>query len=132
MGHYDTTMIGICTGGVFSRPKDMDDIRRRISRVISEMGTSEVDIDPGNIRCLSQELEAHKGSIVVIGGVFNYWEWKRTSAFACRLSAEFGTEVLCMTWCEDGAITCGVFLGGQPLADANENPQASIIRRIAQ
>jgi len=126
-------MIGIRTGGVFSGETDMDDLKKRISKIGKEMEADElpVDFDTSNpSHCLSQELVAHKGRYVVMAGVFNYWNYKDVSEFAKRLSKEFETEIMVMTWDEgQNAVQCNIFLDGKPLFEVNENPIGQILRR---
>ncbi len=37
MGYYVSNIIGIRTGGVFSGEKDIDDIKKRIKKIVLEM-----------------------------------------------------------------------------------------------
>ena len=86
MGYYISHMIGIRTGGVFGGKTDMDDLRSRIAKIILELRPTENDPDiyvgDHPTRCISTELEAHKGCYVVIAGVFNYWVWEKASEFS--------------------------------------------------
>ena len=80
MGYYISHMIGMRTGGVFSGKTDVDDMKSRIKKIILEMRKSEEAPDLGDktgdpSHCMSLELEAHKGSYVIIAGVFNYWSF---------------------------------------------------------
>ena len=131
MAYPISTMIGIRTGGVFSGSVDLDDLKKRILNVVKELNKEEdalCSVYDGNI---SAELHGHKGSYVIIAGVFNYWDYNATSNFAKILSKELGTEVMVMTWDEQtDEIQCNVFLGGKSLSDVNENPISKIIRRI--
>jgi len=98
MGYYISSMIGIRIGGVFSGELDYDNLKNRISKIILEMrDTDNPDIGDDPSHCMSQELRAHKGSYVVIAGVFNYWNYDNVSKFSMRLSKEFETEVMQMT-----------------------------------
>jgi len=133
MGYYVSSMIGIRTGGVFSNKTDMDDLRTRIRKVSLECekegGIGLVQHDPSN--CMSRELVAQKGTYVVIAGVFNYWTWNWTSVFASKLSKEFGTEVMIMTWNEEnGDVNCNIYLDGEELFEVVENPIGRTLRRI--
>lgn len=133
MGYYISHMIGIRTGGVFGGDTDMENLHDRIAAVIKELrGTSEdTDIPEDPAHCMSRELVGHKGSYVVLAGVFNYWNWSQASAFSRRLSAEFGTEVMHMCWDEEiGAVQCQVFLAGKPLFEVSENPIGRVLRRV--
>ena len=124
-----STMIGIRTGGVLSGATDVDDIKDRIADLIE---TEDIQ-SPGILvlpMCTSRELDGDKGSYVVIAGVFNYWGREATFHFACRLSKEFVTEVMVMTWNEmSDDYGCAVFLDGRQLDDVNENPVSRILRR---
>ena len=146
MGHYNSTMIGIRTGGVFAAGEvDMPALRKRIQRVVVAMqkefdaifdARPVVGWAPSvpkkiNIHCISKKLCAQKGSYVVIAGVFNYWFWDSSSEFARRLSDEFQTEVMIMAWDEEtGQIDSGIFLAGKPLNQQNENWIHQAIRRV--
>ena len=134
MGYYVSNMIGIRTGGVFSEKIDLDDFKTRVAKVIAEMKDTdcEPDIADDPSHCMSGELEAHKGSYIVIAGVFNYWTFNKSSEFSKRLSIEFGTEVMHMCWNEQSnEVQCQIFLDGQPLVEISEYPLARILRRIA-
>ena len=133
MGYYVSNMIGIRTGGVFSGNTDMDDLKSRVAKIIAEMRETNFnpDIDDDPSHCMSHELEAHKGSYVVIAGVFNYWTFDRSSEFARRLSSEFGTEVMHMCWNEENnEVQCQVFLDGHSLFEVAENSIGRILRRV--
>ena len=134
MGHYDTTMIGIRTGGVFSDPTDIDDMKTRITRIVAEHVArgEHIGISDDPSYCMSKELTGSKGSMVVLAGVFNYWEFEKASGFAKELSKEFGTEVIVTTWCQNrDDVDSAIYLDGQPLDDTNEHPLSSVLRRIA-
>lgn len=143
MGYYVSQMFGIRTGGVFSGEADMDDLRRRIATLVRQMraeaeaADSELlppdlgDADGDPSHCLSHELEAHKGSYVVLAGVFNYWIYRHSTQFARRLSEAFQTEVLHMCWNEEeDTVQCQVWLAGKPLFEVAENPIGRILRRV--
>ena len=137
MGYYISHMIGIRTGGVFSGSTDTENMRNRIKKIVLEMRETDDDPDLGGkdgdpSHCMSKELEAHKGSYVIIAGVFNYWHFEAASAFVKRLSEEFGTEVMHMVWDEDkNNVQCQIWLAGKPLFEISENPIGQILRRIA-
>lgn len=133
MGYYISNMIGIRLSGVFGGKTDMDDLKSRVAKIVAEMkaGDNPPDIGDDPSHCMSQELEAHKGSYAVIAGVFNYWNYESVSAFAARLSKEFGTEVMLMSWDEErDAVQCNVFLDGVPLFEVAENPIGRTLRRV--
>ena len=136
MGYYISHMIGIRTEGVFSGKTNVDDMKVRIKKIILEMRKTDEDPDLGDkngdpSHCMSLELEAHKGSYVIIGGVFNYWSFAQASEFVKRLSVEFGTNVMHMAWDEErDEVRCQVWLDGHPLMEVNENPIGSILRRV--
>jgi hypothetical protein len=134
MGYYISSMIGIRTGGVFCGDIDIDDLTSRVGKVLRKMVEDNVmiDIDPDDpSHCMSKELSAHKGSYVVIAGVFNGWSYEYISTFAARLSTEFRTEVMAMTWDEEqDIIQCNVFLRGVSQFEVNENPIGQILRRV--
>ena len=136
MGYYVSNMIGIRTGGVFSGDVDIDDMRSRIGSVVMDMREGD---NPPNLgdktgdpsHCMSQELGACKGSYVVIAGVFNYWTFDSAREFARRLSSEFGTEVMIMSWDEEcDHVNCQIYLAGKELFEINENVIGQTIRRI--
>jgi len=90
----------------------------------------EVDFDDPKA-CMSRELMGHKGSYVVLAGVFKGWEYVKAQIFAGRLSKEFGTEVLIMSWDESSnKVQCNIFLDGDPLLELCENPIGRVLRRI--
>ena len=131
MGYYVSNMIGIRTGGVFSNGCDMDDLKKRIVKIIAEMKNTEFEPDiDDDLRCMSPELTAHKGNYVVIAGVFNYWIYKWASEFCRKISKEFCTEVMFMCWDEEeDSVQCQIFLDGKPLFENNECPIGKILRR---
>lgn len=134
MGYYVSNMIGIRIGGVFSDPVDIEDMKKRIAKIIVDMQKDDYDPpiadDPSH--CMSEELIANKGSYVVLAGVFNNWTADESFEFSRRLSEEFGTEVMHMVWDEEiNRVHCQIFLRGKPLFDGQyENPIQSAIRRI--
>ena len=138
MGYYVSNMIGIRTGGVFSGETDMEDLKKRIYKIIEEIRSEEneewSDIDLYDGSCdyaMSHELISHKGTYVVIAGVFNYWTWNKSSEFSRRLSKEFGTEIMHMCWNEErNEVQCNIFLDGKPLFEVCENPIGRILRRV--
>lgn len=129
-------MIGIRTGGVFSGETDMDDLSRRIAAIVLEKDGQgdrpDIHVADGKVgRSLSPELVAHKGSMAVIAGVFNYWQGEEVDWFCKRLSEEFGTEVLHMEHDEQtGGTRCNIWLDGRSLWDVNENPIGRVLRRV--
>lgn len=133
MAYPISTMIGIRTGGVFAGDTVMDSLKGQIIDVIAKMeedniscGVSAKTLDG----CISSELTAMKGSYVVIAGVFNYWDYAKTSEFGKRLSDKLGTEIMVMTWDEDlDTFQCGIFLAGKDLKDVNEDLVSRICRR---
>lgn len=134
MGYYVSHMIGIRLGGVFGGTADMDDLKSRVAKVVVEMKLGDdpsPDIADDPSHCMSQELVAHKGSYAVIAGVFNYWSHDSASAFAARLSKEFGTEVMLMSWDEEkDTVECDVFLDGKSLREVVESPFNRTLRRL--
>jgi len=136
MGYYISHMIGIRTGGVFSGATDIENTKTRIKKIVLEMretgGRPDLggkDGDPSH--CMSAELTAHKGSYVVIAGVFNYWDFETASIFVKRLSEEFGTEIMHMAWDEErNSVQCQIWLDGKPLFETSENPIGQILRRV--
>jgi hypothetical protein len=137
MGYYVSNIFGIRTGGVFSGKTDTDDVKERIKKLILAM-RSECGVEPDMggedgdpSHCMSKELEAHKGSYIVLAGVFNYWRYEYSSEFARRLSLEFRTEVLHMCWDEEiDEVQCQIWLDGKQLFEVVENPIGRIMRRI--
>ena len=135
MSYCISQIIGIRTGGVFSGKTNLKDMKKRISKILKSFeGTDfQTDIDPNDpSHCMSRELESHKGSYVVLAGVFNYWDYEKASKFASRLSKEFGVEIMHMAWDEEiDKVQCQVWLTGKPLLEVNENPIGRILRRVA-
>lgn len=134
MSYHVSNMFGIRTGGVFSGNTDIDDLKKRVTKIIAEMRETEFnpDIADDPSHCMSSELKAHKGSYVVIAGVFNYWAFDRSSEFAKRLSKEFGREVMHMCWDEvNNQVQCQVYLDGRSLFEFAENPIERILRRVS-
>ena len=134
MAHYVSSMIGIRIGGVFFEEADIGDLTKRISKVAKEIKKNGFSVDfnaDDPSHCLSKELVAHKGSYVVMAGVFNYWTYDSVSEFAKRLSKEFGTEIMVMTWDEENNnVQCNIFLNGKPLFEIEENPIGKVLRRV--
>jgi hypothetical protein len=133
MGYYVSNMIGIRTGGVFAGETDMDDLKARVAKLIAEMrgGEFNPDIQDDPSHCMSDELRAHKGSYVVIAGVFNFWTFDESSEFSRRLSDELQTEVMHMCWDEqDDNVQCQIFLAGKPLFETAEDALGRVLRRI--
>lgn len=133
MGYYISNMIGVRLSGVFGGKTDMDNLKTRVVKIIAEMkaGDNAPDIKDDPSHCMSQELEAHKGSYMVIAGVFNHWGYERAAPFAAALSKEFGTEVMLMSWDEEqSTVQCNIFLGGVPLFEVAENPIGRVLRRV--
>lgn len=126
MGHNNSNMIGIRSGGVFSGGTDMKEAKAKINKIILETGN---DYDVNLDNCMSRELTAHKGSYIIIAGVFNYWGFDRASKFCLRLSVEFGSEVMLMSWDEaTNEIRCQIFLDGKPLFQVSENSIGRVLR----
>jgi hypothetical protein len=140
MGAYMSHMIGIRIGGVLSDKPNMDFVKKRILKVIDEMKSKEEETnlfapdidDKEDLNWhISPPLTGHKGEYVVIAGVFNYWSLESASAFAQRLSEEFGTEVMQMSWNEqNNRVECDIFLNGASLFEVSENPAGRILRRV--
>lgn len=135
MSSCNDVMIGIRTGGVFSGKADMEDLRARIKKVIRKteheypFGMEEGSEEMHDV--ISHELEAGKGSYVVIAGVFNYFSFKSASEFAAALSEEFGVEVMLMHKYEvTDTVRVNIFLCGKPLFEINENPVRTVLRRV--
>ncbi len=144
MGYYVSNIIGIRTGGVFSGETDVEDVKNRIREIVlkmreeSEKGGSEIfdpdlgwkDGDPSHCMC-DKELVGSKGSYVVLAGVFNYWTFNKVEQFAKRISEEFGTHVMLMSWDEEhDVIKSNVYLGGKSIREINEDPISNIFRRL--
>jgi hypothetical protein len=136
LGYYVSNMFGLRTGGVFGGKVDIDALKRRVAGVVLKMRASGEPPDLGDkdgdvSHCMSQELEAHKGTYVVLAGVFNYWTYPSSSLFAKNLSEEFGSEVMHMCWDEErNEVQCQVWLAGRPLFEVAENPIGRILRRV--
>lgn len=130
MAYPISTMIGIRTGGILSGSVDLDDLKKRILNIVEKLKEEDslCGVYDGSI---STELSGFKGSYVIIAGVFNYWDYNRTSKFGKILSKEFGAEVMVMTWDEQNdEIQCDVFLDGESINEINENPISTIFRRL--
>ena len=133
MSHCVSNLIGIRTGGVFSGPTDMKDLKAKISALIEDMDESAhpADLQRDPFQAMSHELSGTKGTYVVLAGVFNYWFFEHSSEFSRRLSEVCGVEVMHMSWDEEkDTVQCQVFLAGQPLFEVAENPIGRIVRRI--
>jgi len=88
------------------------------------------DGDPSHCMC-EKELVGSKGSYIVLAGVFNYWTFNVVEQFAKRLSQEFGTYVMLMSWDEEqDIIKSDVYLGGKSIRENNEDPISSALRRV--
>jgi hypothetical protein len=147
MGYYVDHMIGLRTGGVFSGATDLDDISRRIAGIVEEQPEYDamrapIGVKDGRIavseagygsefgHCMSHELVASKGTMVVLAGVFNYWSGEAADWFCGRLSEEFGCEVFHMEHDEQtGDTRCNIWLDGRSLWDVNEDPIGRVLRR---
>ena len=125
MGYHVSSMIGIHTGGEFRENTDMPDFIKCVCKVAKEMKDTDspVGFNPEDLtHCISKNLTADKGSFVVIAGVFNFWTYESVSKFARRLSKEFGTEVMVMTWdVEIDEVQCNIFLDGKRLFKVQKN-----------
>jgi diphthamide synthase (EF-2-diphthine--ammonia ligase) len=116
MSYCISHMIGIRTGGVFSGEVDVEDMKSRITKIISKMKEEEIDPEIDLSFCLSKELTGPKGSYVVIAGVFNFWNFKDASEFVKRLSEEFGVEVIHICWDEEqDTVQCQICLAAKSL-----------------
>jgi len=133
MGYYVSNMIGIRLGGVFSGNTDMDKLSSRILEIAKDYDAQVYPPLEGQPlpSCMSRELVARKGGMAVIAGVFNYWTFDIVQPFAAKLSEEFGTEVLLMSFDEEqDEARCQVYLGGKPLMEVGESTLGRIIRRV--
>ncbi len=128
MGHNNSNMIGIRSGGVFSGGTDMKEAKAKINKIVLETGNEYVlNLDD----CMSRELTASKGSYIIIAGVFNYWGFDRASEFCLRLSVELGSEVMLVSWDEvTNEVRCQIFLDGKPLFQVSENPIDRVLRMV--
>jgi hypothetical protein len=120
-------MIGMRTGGVFSDETDMGDLKARVSKIVAEMEEGDfptcLDVELVN---MSQELIGSKESCVIIAEALG------ASEFCKRLSLEFGTEIMLMSWDEEvDEVQCQIFLDGKSLCRVPENPIKRILRRTA-
>ncbi len=135
MGYYVMNSFTIRTGGVFSGDVDREDMRGRIKKIVLEMRDGDhspnlggEDGDPDH--CMSKGLTSHKGEVVMIGGVFNYWRYPSASEFAKRLSAEFGTEVMHACFdLEQHEGQMQVWLAGKPVLEVQEHWLGQVLRR---
>jgi hypothetical protein len=122
-----SVVIGIRTGGVFSGATDMDDMGKRILKVAGALSKEGHQVREG---CVSGELTATKGSMVVIAGVFNYFGEDETDEFCRALSKEFGTEVMASILTETtDSFRSGLYLDGKPIHKVSENPLGRMMRR---
>ena len=138
MSHYISHMFGIRLGGVFSDSADMVALKTQLASIVCTMRAEGLSPDLGDdetgdvSHCLSQELEAHKGSYAVIAGVFNYWDFARAGEFARRVSEACSTDVMHMCWDEQrDTVQCQIWLAGKPLFESYENAIGRILRRVA-
>jgi len=96
MSYCHTNVIAIRTGGVFDGECEMDFLRKAIQETYDSLDKIKInhpeksDLD----RYLSKELFGGKGSVVVLGGVFNHWYFEYVCEFAKALSAKLNTDVL--------------------------------------
>ena len=99
--YYVDTMIGI-------RADDIPDLKRRIARFISTRRFLK--------NAVSKKLVPADGcGYIVIAGVFNGWSSKELYELAQKISDEFQTEVMIMTWDEQtNFVSCQIFLNGEP------------------
>ena len=132
MGYYVSHMIGIRTGGVFSADTDEADVRERIAKIVTSLRGTDNDPDIGDApHCISTELTAHKGSYIVIAGVFNYWKGAAVDAFVKALSVEFNTDVMHMEWDEvENGARHTVWTNGTNAHDSEEHPILQMVRRV--
>ncbi len=95
MSHCTAHFICILSGGVFDGATDMADTAARIKRVALQLDESGRIMDKTKQfeSCL-KEVCGPKGSWIVIGGTFNYWDHEEVSKFAAALSVEFSTDVM--------------------------------------
>lgn len=125
MGKYESAMIGIRLGGVFSGDADMADVRKRIVAVLNanpdshQFGREGVPIADGDYLPLSGELSASKGSYAVLAGVFKHWGFEAARDICSLLSKEFG-YVMQMGWDEDSDLPpqCELWIEGKPFREA--------------
>ena len=127
MAHPVGIAISIRTGGVFSGETDMDDLKKRVPEVAKTLTREGDQVHEG---CISDELTACKGSMVVIAGVFNYFGEDIADEFCRKLSKEFGTEVLVsMLTDATDSFRSGLYLDSKPIHEVNENPIGRMMRR---
>ena len=112
MGHPSTNTFTILMTDMNAAPENMADLRRRIIPLVeaAEIPGGEKMLDSS----MSRELEAGKGSVVVIAGVWNYWSYQDASKFAKAVSGEFNTWVYHL-WHEHTTdrVEFGVWDGGE-------------------
>jgi len=135
MGHYDSFMIGIRTGGVFAADLDeaeWEDLRDRIFAVCEELQSEYLhgNLSRKDSLPLSKELVGWKGGYVVLAGIGNYFDAWKSTELARVLSERLKAEVMHMNWCEDGdnSIHADVFYDGKPVGRASIG---DAIRRVA-
>ena len=142
MGYYVSNMIGIRISGVFAgklSDEGMRQLKDVIAGVVKKMREDDDEREPDlgdengdPSHCMSGELEAHKGSYVVLAGVFNYWRYPYASVFVQRLSLALeGHEVMHMCWDhESDEVQCQVWLNGKPLFEQVEDPIGRVLRHV--
>lgn len=119
MGFYFATTISIKENGAFDVEAlgGIDAVRKRIEYV--RLRHKEIDdtTPPGSLS-VSEKLEAGKGALVVIGGVFKNWFSESSFRFAAAISKEFKTQVIWTSWAIDGdSLSCAVFDDGEMYQD---------------
>ena len=102
MGYYISHMIGIGSLGSENIEKILD--------IAKGMGIEFI-----HRGCISSELEANKGSQLVIAGTFNYWSYENASDFVIKLSEEFpDNSIMHMCWdMEAEGVNCQIWQDGK-------------------
>ena len=135
MGYYVTNIIAIRTGGVFGGGVIIDDLKEKVFSVIRSLKDTEdePDLFEGDPFPMSDELVAHKGSYVVIAGVFNYWKYERSKVFVKKLSETIGgNEIFHVCWDEQtDEIRIELWLSGKAMLNVDENTIGRVLRRLS-
>ena len=122
MGRYITNILSIETDSIYPNGADLRDMLERITKIaqalikegeVIDFPSLEDDISclqNAIVDCMSKELKAHKGNVVVLAGIFNYWQFERAEVFAKRIAKEFDTDVTLTSWDQDNeAIKCNAY-----------------------
>lgn len=108
-------MIGILEGGKVRYNVTRSQMLRLLGDVLNDTA-----LDLERLAwSLSTKVGGGKGSMWMIGGCFNYFSMSEAKEIARLLSHELETEVMQMSWFEEGDYQCAVFKEG--IEDKRDN-----------